>query len=369
MPTNEAAYLTAAKATPLEVKTAPYTKPGKGEIVIRNHAVAMNPLDYIKQGLGDFLYSWIKYPAILGSDVAGEIVEVGEDVTRFKIGDRVVGHSIGMAKAHNYPSHCGFQMYTVLLTRMTSHIPDGLGYDQAAVMPLGLSTAACGLFQKDHLALPGPAVPTAESTGQTLLIWGASTSVGSNAVQLAVAAGFEVIATASPHNFDYVRSLGAAEVFDYNSKTVVQDIQRAFKDRVTAGAMSIGHGSADPCLEILSKCTGRRFLSMVSYPMPATLPKNFVVLQVAVPFVGSMIMLRTKSWRHGISTKFVFGDTLVDNEVGPMMYERFLPQALAGGSFVAVPEAMVVGHGLEQIQHAVDVLKEGVSAKKVVVTL
>lgn len=61
-------------------------------------------------------------------------------------------------------------------------------------------------------------------TGQTVVVWGGSTSVGSNAVQLAVAAGYEVVTTASPRNFDHVRALGASAVFDYNSSTVVQDI-------------------------------------------------------------------------------------------------------------------------------------------------
>jgi NADPH:quinone reductase-like Zn-dependent oxidoreductase len=72
-----------------------------------------------------------------------------------------------------------------------------------------MSTAACGLFQEDHLALQrSSALP--KPTSKTLLVWGGSTSVGSNAIQLAVAAGYEVFTTASPKNFDYVKKLGAA---------------------------------------------------------------------------------------------------------------------------------------------------------------
>lgn len=110
-----------------------------------------------------------------------------------------------------------------------------MAYEDAAVLPLALSTAACGLFQKDQLGLEYPSA-TAKPTGKTLLVWGGSTSVGSNAIQLAVAAGYDVIATASPRNFDYVKGLGAGQVFDYNSSTVVADIVAALHGRTIAGA-------------------------------------------------------------------------------------------------------------------------------------
>jgi hypothetical protein len=79
------------------------------------------------------------------------------------------------------------------------------------VLPLALSTAAAGLFQQDHLALPLPAINPINPPDrkETVLVWGVSTSVGSNAIQLARCAGYRVLATASPHNSGYVRSLGA----------------------------------------------------------------------------------------------------------------------------------------------------------------
>jgi NADPH:quinone reductase-like Zn-dependent oxidoreductase len=369
-PSNRAAYLVSTKKSPLEVRSAPYTKPSHGQITIKTHAVATNPLDFIKQTVGDLLYDWVKYPIILGSDVAGEVVEVGGDVTRFKVGDRVVGHSIGMAKKHNSPALCGFQEYVNLLTKMTSQIPESLSYEQAAVIPLGLSTAACALYQKDQLALQLPSSPAAKSTGKTVLIWGGSTSVGANAIQLAVASGYDVIATCSPRNFDLVKRLGAAAAFDYNSPRVVQDIKKAFQGRKTAGAISIGQGAAEACMAILGSCEGDRVLSMATYPLdPMNLPKHFVMPTVAYTYLSGMASLWVKGKRHGVRSQFIFGDTLVDNEVGPAIYEQFLPKALEDGTFVAAPEPEVVGHGLEQIQHALDVHMKGVSAKKLVVTL
>jgi NADPH:quinone reductase-like Zn-dependent oxidoreductase len=78
----------------LEVGPAPYTSPGEDQIVVRNHAVAIDPLDWIIQVDGNLAYRWLKYPTVLGSDVAGEVVEVGRAVTRFRVGDRVLGHAV-----------------------------------------------------------------------------------------------------------------------------------------------------------------------------------------------------------------------------------------------------------------------------------
>ena len=368
MPLNKAAWLTASKTNPLQVKSAPYTSPRENEIVVKNGAVAINPADWLKQDMGEMMFNWIKYPAILGSDVAGEVVEIGPGVTRFRIGDRVVGHAVGVDKKHNNTAENGFQTYTVLQAHMASPISPTLSYESASVLPLGVSTAACGLFQKDQLALQYPSVPP-KPTGKTLLVWGGATSVSSNAIQLAVAAGYEVISTASPKNFNYVKKLGATQVFDYNSKTVVDDLIHAFKDKTCAGAFTVGHGTADACVDILDKCKGDKFISMATYPLPPTPPKRFVLLTTVLYYVSWNISHWIKSKMRHIRSNFIFGCTLVDNGVGKAIYEDFLPKALAEGAYIAAPDAYVVGKGLESIQAALDVQKKGVSAQKVVVSL
>ncbi|HME83586.1 MAG TPA: zinc-binding alcohol dehydrogenase family protein [Roseiarcus sp.] len=273
MPSNTAAWLP-AKHAKLEVKSAPYTSPRENEIVVRNHAVAINPVDWAKQSIGDFMFSWIKYPFVLGMDLAGEVVEIGKAVSRFKVGDRVLGHAVGMDRKRNTPAEGAFQAYTVVLAHMAAPIPSAMSYESAAVLPLGLSTAACGLFQKDHLALQYPSVPP-KPMGKTLLVWGGSTSVGSNAIQLALAAGYEVITTASPRNFDYVKKLGASQGFDYNSKTVIVDVIKAFEGKTIAGALAVGSSSAEACLDIVRACHGDKFVSMASFPISLErLPKG-----------------------------------------------------------------------------------------------
>ena len=314
------------------------------------------------------MFTWLKYPCILGLDTAGEVVEIGPGVTRFKVGDRVVGHANGTDEGYASPAYGAFQAYTVLLVNAASPIPRTLSYESAAVLPLGLSTAASGLFQKDQLALQYPST-SPKPTGKTLLVWGGSTSVGCNAIQLAVAAGYEVITTCSPKNFAYVKKLGASQAFDYRSKLIVDDLIDAFNGKTIAGAMSIGARAAENCLDVLDKCKGDKFLSMASYPVPQPPPKNFVILSTMVSYMSGMATIWVKSKTRGIRTNFIFGSSLLYNEVGKAIYGEFLPRALADGTYVAAPEPQVVGKGLECIQAGYDIQRKGMSAKKVVISL
>ncbi|EKG11423.1 Alcohol dehydrogenase superfamily zinc-containing [Macrophomina phaseolina MS6] len=371
-PTNRAAWLAGKQVWPLEVKEAPYTEPGFNEIVVKAAAIAVNPVDAMKQAMGDNMMGWIKYPFILGDDVAGEVVQVGPGVTRFQPGDRVLGHAVSIDKRSNRACEGAFQEYVVLRTNLVSPIPDDLPYEKACVLPLCLSTAACGLFMKDYLALNHPSLKTAKNaTGQTLLVWGGSTSLGSNAIQLAVAAGYEVIATASPKNFEYVTGLGASKVFDYRSPTAVADIIDVLQSKTSAGAIAIGAGSMEACIDIVAATQqGRKFIAQASVPMPADIPpKGMALVSFIASFLWFNVSTFVKCKVKGIGAKFIWGDDLMANEVGSAIYEHFLPDALAAGKYVAAPEPYVVGNGLEHIQEALDVVKKGVSARKVVVTL
>ena len=369
MPENRAAWMTGPKVKPLEVKSAPYTKPQNDEIVIRNCAIAINPVDWVMQDQGTaMVFPWIKYPFIPGTDVAGEVVEIGPRVNRLKVGDRVVGNALGQDKQRHRAAEGAFQEYVTLWEQMTATIPDEMSYEQACVLPLGLSTAACGLFQEDQLGLQLPSM-AAKPTGKTLIIWGGSTSVGSNAIQLAAAAGYEVLTTSSPRNFDYCKRLGAAKVFDYNSPSVVRDIVRCLDGKTVAGALSIGSGAADKCFDVLGKCKGTKFVSMASYPLPEPFPERFALPQVIWAYMSWSIAAFIKSKLRGIGYKFIFGTTLIHNGVGKAVYADFLSEALRGGKYIAAPEPLIAGKGLGAIQTAMDLQRKGVSAKKVVVSL
>jgi NADPH:quinone reductase-like Zn-dependent oxidoreductase len=278
-----------------------------------------------------------------------------------------------MRQSHNRASEGAFQLYSIVLPRLTTNIPDTLAYEDACVVPLGAMTAACGLFQKDALALELPAL-NSRPRDQWVLLAGGATSVGCNAIQLAKAAGYGVVTTSSPKNFDYMKSLGADVVFDYNSTSLVRDIVAALKGKQVMGAMAIGSGSALTCMDVLAECQGRKFVANISAPVPFnTVQGNRISLPTLVRL--GLIMLRStramrrRTRRTGVIQKFFDAGSVVDNEIGPAIFRDYLVPALAAGRFRAAPPPKVVGHSLGDVQKAFDIQRKGVSASKIVVAL
>ena len=144
---------------------------------------------------------------------------------------------------------------------------------------------------------------------------------------------------------------------------------RAFEGKTIAGALSIGPTAADACMDILNKCNGDKFIAMATYPTPDLPPKNSATTITFWSFVSWSIVNYFKSKLRGITTKFIFGFSLIHNRVGQAKYVGFLLKALAEGAFVAAPEPQIVGKGLENIQAGFDLQAMGTSAKKVVVSL
>lgn len=185
-PSNKAAWVDSLKEN-VHVREAPYNPPKENEIVVKAHAWAINPVDWILQS--QVIFDWLKFPVILGNDIAGEVIEVGSAVRKFKKFDRVMALAEGSGTGGN--SHGGFQECVVIEPGLAAPIPDSMSYADAVVFPLGVATAASGLFQKDYLGLQHPSMEP-NPTGKTILVWGGASSVGSNAVKLGVAAGYKV---------------------------------------------------------------------------------------------------------------------------------------------------------------------------------
>jgi NADPH:quinone reductase-like Zn-dependent oxidoreductase len=379
-PKNQAAWIPAKKARPFKVDDAPYTPPGPGQVVVKNTAVAINPFDWVLQFIGPAIASYIKYPFIFGTDVAGEVVEVGPDVDRFRVGDRVFGSATAIAKEVNRPAEGGFQLYTVMRQHMLAPTPAHITDEQACVLGLGLGTAAWGLFHQDYLGLDMPRVPMPTDVvgkaglPRSVIISGGASSVGSNAVQLAVSAGYGVISTSSPRNFDYVKRLGATHVFDYRSRTLVKDILAALQGRELVGAYAIGRGAVEACTAVMKhhdvRLTRKR-IALAGAIIPADKLTTFVGKGTyLMGMVGGMIKSNARRLWTGVEAKFILLDDLVDpKSVVARIYTEFLPQALGQGQFVPAPPPQVVGKGLNKIQEALDLQRKGVSGKKLVVTL
>jgi NADPH:quinone reductase-like Zn-dependent oxidoreductase len=169
----------------LELVELPDPHPAPGQIRVAVRAVGVNPIDWkLRSGMmgGDL-------PQRTGGEVAGVVDELGDGVTDVAVGDRVFGFAAGFDGAAE-----------LALSAEYAPIPPSLDFAGAAALPAAVETATRAL---DHLGA---------GSGSTLLINGASGSVGSAAVQLAVVRGARVIGTARPANHDYLRSLGAEPV-------------------------------------------------------------------------------------------------------------------------------------------------------------
>jgi NADPH:quinone reductase-like Zn-dependent oxidoreductase len=345
---NEALWLLSPRGS-FELRPSARPAPGRGEVVVRVRAVAVNPVDAITGPLRRIVTPWVRYPTVIGSDVAGEVTDVGEGVTRLRPGDRVLGYAAGQERLRNSAAEGGFQQYVTVLECVCAQLPDQVSFERAAVVPLGIATAAAGLYESDQLAL---ALPTAAAhpRGDVVLVWGASTSVGCNAVQLARASGFAVLATAGPKNHDLVRSLGAETVFDYRDPDVDRRIIGALQQRRLAGTIAIGQGSLTHALRITRRTAGAKRIASV-YPDPLTRTRALLARA------------------HGMQVSSIWGGTPVHSPVGPAIFGEFLPAALADGRFRPAPDPVCVGVGLQRLPAALDVLRGGVSAAKIVVTI
>lgn len=189
------------------IKIEPITRPkvSPGKVIVEIKAAGINPLDWkLRDGTFKNIFPLV-LPCVLGVEFAGNVIEVGEGVTSFKVGDRVIGKSL------NYGAFAEIIETTPDLLVPT---PDNLDDSIAATLPVAGLTAWTGLFDIGAL-----------KSGETVLIQGAAGGVGSLAVPLAQRAGAKVIATASKKNKSYVKSLGAAEVIDYSDPEALAQLK------------------------------------------------------------------------------------------------------------------------------------------------
>ena len=175
--------------------------PGSGQVLLRVRAAGVNPIDRkIRNGSMRLLLP-ARFPLVLGYDVAGEVVEIGPEVTRFQPGDAGFGGVDVIRQGGSY-AELALARESALAPK-----PQALSFEEAAAVPMAALTALQALRDKGELA-----------AGEKVLVNGASGGVGHFAVQIAAALGARVTAVASAKSFDFVRSLGADEVIDYEEE-------------------------------------------------------------------------------------------------------------------------------------------------------
>ncbi|MBV6708804.1 NAD(P)-dependent alcohol dehydrogenase [Bacillus thuringiensis] len=190
----------------LQLQNVETPKPKKNEVLVKIHATSVSTGDCRIRGFNSPLLFWIPMriilgfrkprKPILGVELSGEIEDIGTDVTQLKKGDQVF--------ALTELNLGGYAEYTcVHESGLIALKPTNVTYEEAAVIPFG-GTSALHFLRKGQI-----------KKGQRVLIYGASGSVGTAAIQLAKYFGATVTAICSSSNFDLVTTLGADNVIDY----------------------------------------------------------------------------------------------------------------------------------------------------------
>ena len=227
-------------------------KAGDGQLLVQVKAAGVGPWDaLIREGKSTVSPA---PPLILGSDLAGIVAEAGTGVLGFKAGDEVYGST-------NDDFVGAYAEYALASAAMMAPKPRSLNFLEAASVPVVAVTAWQMLFDYAHA-----------QTGQTVLILGAGGNVGAYAVQLARNAGLNVIATASAHDLDYVRGLGANMVLDYH-RSQLEDAAHS----VDAVIDTVGGTTSEQALRVLKP--GGILVSAVS-PVPEETAKRYGVKAV-----------------------------------------------------------------------------------------
>jgi NADPH:quinone reductase-like Zn-dependent oxidoreductase len=178
------------------VEAMPRPQPGPGQVLVRVHALGVNPVDWkIREGVRRDRMP-LAMPVVLGCDLSGVIEQVGADVSGFAAGDAVFAMT-GLYGA--------FSEFVAVSAACVARKPESLDHVRAAATPLAALTAWQGLELAGLKA------------GQRVLVLAGGGGVGGFAVQIAAALGAHVVATASTEKLDYVRSLGAEQVVDYRT--------------------------------------------------------------------------------------------------------------------------------------------------------
>jgi NADPH:quinone reductase-like Zn-dependent oxidoreductase len=223
----------------MKFESVPRPVPGAGEVLVKVHAAGVGPWDgWIRAGRSVLPQP---LPLTLGSDLSGEVEEVGSDVADLRVGDPIYGVT--------NPRFVGaYAEFAVASAAMLARKPASLTYVEAASVPVIAVTAWQGLFDEAQL-----------TAGQTVVVHGAAGNVGAYAVQLAHRAGIRVVATAAADDAAWVRDLGAEVVVDFRAER--------FEDKVhNADAVLdlVGGETQRRSFEVLRR--GGRLISAVSAP-------------------------------------------------------------------------------------------------------
>lgn len=195
------------KKTVTTSPNAPKPPLGAGQVLIAVHAAGVNPFDWkVREGL---MQHWapLTFPAVLGGDVSGVIVELGEGVDTFSIGQEVFG------EANSVSGNGSFAELTPVPIKTLALKPKNIDFLHAAALPLAAASAYMAIVETLHV-----------QPGQRILVHGGAGGIGGFAIQIAKNLGAYVATTAKATATSYVLERGADQVVDYQTELFDQKL-------------------------------------------------------------------------------------------------------------------------------------------------
>ncbi|KAG9596857.1 hypothetical protein KCU86_g5425, partial [Aureobasidium melanogenum] len=323
-----------------------------GEVAIKITATAINPIDW---KMRDWNY-WLKeYPAVLGSDAAGEVVAVADDVGTLKEGDRVFFQGI----IADYDAST-FQQYCKMPSRLVVKTPSNISDDQAAGIALATVCGITAFYDQTGLdlrPLPWEQDGAKAGEGKAVVIIGGSSSVGQYAIQLARLSGFsKIITNSSPSHHARLYELGATAVLNRST----EDSPRHF-------SAAVGDTPLSFVFDTISITETHMLAAKII--QSALNVENALVVRVNLDDLDDAVQQQSKTGR-GVNFKPIVGASSFPN-LRPLIeaaWERFGSDDgfIARGLFQPNPVNLVHG-GLASIDEALELNKQGVSGTKLVI--
>jgi len=233
----------------VELAEIPDPVPAARQALVRVHGAGVGPWDVGFLGGG---FPGIALPFVPGQEIAGVVEAVG-DGAGVQPGERVYSSL--------FPAGGGFAELALASAERVAPMPDRASFAEAAGLVISAGTAHEGLVDRGQLR-----------AGETVLITAAAGGVGSAAVQIAAAIGARPLGVASPSNHDYLRSLGAAEVFDYHAADWVQQVRAAVPGGVDVLLDAVGGQTGDQAIGAVRD--GGRAIFIVLPGPPAQLERG-----------------------------------------------------------------------------------------------
>ncbi|KAH7394870.1 chaperonin 10-like protein [Phaeosphaeria sp. MPI-PUGE-AT-0046c] len=339
------AIATVGLKAPLGCIRVPTVKPVGSQVRVHVEWTASTPLD-LHQNDGGLL---VQHPQVLGDGTAGTVVEVGSDVKRLSVGDKVFGFTWRNQTEKAHQTFCTTDEW------LLAKLPEGTTLSQAVTLPNNFVTVFHALSADLNIETPWPKPENyvSKNAEDPILIWGGSSSVGQFAIEILRYYGHKnLLVTASQKNHEQILALGARQVFDYRDSNVFSKISESGDSNgipLILDCIGSKKGSIAPIAKIAN--AGSKVAILLPVIVQDSTETEDPEYEMDVKAAGE--------WKEGVEARGVRTHFYLDNEFFKYhLQPDIMPAMLKAGIVTPQKQRIVEGATLlERAQKAMDMLR------------